>query len=202
MAEVIVVHGYPGSGRTTQCKRVARDGFDGRPVRHVSVGDRLRAIQSREVVSDFSPYILTSPTPSHLPDDIVNSVVFEALGTPEADELLLIDGYPRYTHAVDIFRASLKARNHTFLGTVALEISLNTSLDRVLSRAHRIGDATDDAIRESETIFQYNRHFQTTRFALLGLSALAAVEVIDATSDEDTVHNHFTDALGRLVHHT
>lgn len=199
MAGAVIIHGYPGSGRTTHCKRVASENFDGKSVRHVSVGDQIRAIRQQGIHSNHSNYVRSSETPAHLPDEIVNGIVFEALGTPAPDDILLIDGYPCYAPTVDIFHTSLKENNHRLLGTIALDVSLDTSIARTLSRGRRMDDAISNEVWESEIVFRYNRYDQTTRIAILGLSTFAAVETIDANGTEEAVYADFSAALGRLV---
>ena len=209
MAEIVVVHGYPGSGKTTQCERVSLEGLNGRGVQHVSVGNRLRDIRTHAVASAFSDFINAPDAPYDLPDEIVRGAIFEALETPQEDELILIDGYPRYVHALDDFYAALAADNHSLLGTIDFDVSLEKSIERVVSRGPRAGATIPSDNLESSTIFRYNRHKQTTLITLLSLSNAAPVETIDASGDKDDVYDRFTAALGRLAlsnstpeHHT
>ena len=199
MAEVVVVHGYPGSGKTTQCERAALEGLDGKHTRHVSIGNRLRSIRLGTVASRFATYINAPDAPYDLPDAVVRGTIFEAIQEPNDNGLILIDGYPRYAHALDDFYTALTADHHTLLGAVDFDISLETSIERVAARGPRAGTDTLDEIQESSTVFRYNRHKQTTLITLLALSSVAPVETIDASGDTDTVYAHFVAALGRLA---
>lgn len=90
MSETIVVHGYVGSGKSTQCSRLVSEGVSGASrVQHVSAGNRLRGIRNGTEASKFSQYINDPDAPSPLPDWIVEGAVFEAIDSN--DSLALIE---------------------------------------------------------------------------------------------------------------
>lgn len=198
MAEVIVVHGYPGSGKTTQCERVAKEGFLGKSIQHISIGDRLNAIRGGRISSDHSDYLNSPEATSPPPDEIAKGVIFEAINEDTKD-LILIDGYPRYAHAVDGFYAGLQENNHRLIGTVDFDVSIFTSEHRILERGPREDESSQPDILESFASFRFNRHRQTAHIAMLALSNLAPIEVIDANGSKDDVYGLFSAALGRLV---
>lgn len=199
MAEVIVVHGYPGSGKTTQCARVASEGLGSRTVQHVSVGNRLRAIRSHAVQSKYSGYINSPDAPPTLPEEIIRGALFESFHNIHDDDILLIDGYPRFSHALDDFYTALSDNDHQLLGAVHLGVSLDTSIERVALRSRRTDKGFSEETLESNAVFRYNRHRQTTLITLMAINATFPVEEIDGSGDKDEVHDRFVTALGRLV---
>lgn len=92
MAEVIVVHGYAGSGKTTQCERFVGESPREIAVQHISVGDRLRAIKNHTTPSRHAGFLSSPTVPSPLPHAVVNDIVFEAIEAGSSD-LVLVDGY-------------------------------------------------------------------------------------------------------------
>lgn len=199
MSEVIVVHGYAGSGKTTQCERIATEGFNESTVQHISIGKRLRAIRLGAAASRFYEDIISRPRDSDLPDDIANGIVFESLEETEEADLVLIDGYPRRARTVGLFHDSLQEGGHELLGTVFLRISEQTSIDRVLERGEREGEELKGESLQEDAERRYPRDAQTVHRAINALGAIAPVERIDANGEEDEVYVRFKAALGRLA---
>lgn len=199
MAEVVVVHGYAGSGKTTQCGRIAEEGLGTTTVRHISIGNRLRAIRTEAVASRFSDAISSPNLPSPPPDDIINGVVFDAIAEPPARDMILLDGYPRYPQTVELFHDSLQANSHELLGTVFFWISQETSIERALARGQRQGDRIKHSDLLDHITYRYRHDAQTVHRATRALGAIALVEHIDASGDKEDVHARFRTALGKLA---
>lgn len=199
MAEVVVVHGHAGSGKTTHCQQVAAEGLAETTIQYISVGNLLRAIRANTVDSRFAAYITAPSAPSPLPYEIVNGAIFESIEKIDYNNLLLIDGYPRHPEAVDLFHESLDAHHLRLAGTLVLDISLATSTKRVLMRGVRSGEKMKGENLESHASFRYNRDIKITSHAIAALGRIAPIEYIDANETETIVHSRFTAALGRLA---
>lgn len=102
MSEIVVVHGYVGSGKSTQCSRLASDGLNEVTVQHISAGNRLRGIRIGSESSGFSRYINAPDAPSPLPDWVVEGTIFEAISN-DNNSLALVDGYPRLLRLLNLF---------------------------------------------------------------------------------------------------
>lgn len=199
MAEVIVIHGYPGSGKTTQCERLVAEGMNEATFAHISIGNQLRAIKNGQVDSLFSAYLTSAEATSPPPDDIVNGIIFEAIKKSTETDVLLVDGYPRFAHAVDEFHQTLRETHHTLRGTIELTASLEMCMQRAATRPRRDDEPESDDIYSSLIAYRYTRHEHTTRLALLALSTLAPVETVDAGGKTDDTYARFRTAIARLA---
>jgi adenylate kinase family enzyme len=202
MAEIIVVHGNPGSGKSTQCDLLIESGWSNQAVIHLSAGNRLRDIRTGRTDSRFSSVINDPNAPSPLPDQTVNDAIFELLPgqlNKQQQVLALIDGYPRHAGAVDVFLREVEIGHHTLLGVVALKVSLEVSIERILSRGKREGERVEaDSLREYATQ-RFEQDKETTEQALIKLGHFTFVTTIDASDTKDNVSDRFKSAVSDLV---
>ena len=77
MAEIIVVHGTPGAGKSTHARRLAQLSFNEHQIAHIPAGDRLRDIRTGRVESRFSSQV--GQAGILLDHRIVNGIVYEAI---------------------------------------------------------------------------------------------------------------------------
>lgn len=190
MTEIVVVHGYVGSGKSTQCSRLASDGLNEVTVQHISAGNRLRGIRTGSEPSEFSRYINAPNAPSPLPDWVVEGTILEAINN--GDNLLtLVDGYPRHPKAVESFRESVLRDQHRLLGTVALQLSMDVSIERIVARGKRDGEQVKGSDIREFAEYRYKLDIQTTNLAIDALSQIAPVRFIDAADDIPTVYSRF-----------
>lgn len=196
MAEIIVVHGPPGSGKSIHSERMAAEGLSGRPVDHVSAGDRLRAIRTGKIASAYSDVVDPVPGQRILLDHaIMTGVIFEYINQ-NPYSMTLVDGYPRFTEAVDGFIEATRVNNHSLLGCVNLEISKRVCLDRILGRGTRPGE-----VNVSTTLAEkrYQEHLDFTLPAIAALGRVTEVVNVDAELPMEVVWGSFCRAILTLV---
>ena len=200
MAEIIVVHGYVGSGKSTQCNKLVNEGLEGQTVQHISAGNRLREIRTGTSYSEFSTIINSADAPSPLPDEVVDGVIFESIENKyDSKSLILIDGYPRHPSAVESFTVSIREKSHILLGTVALQTSLETSIKRILSRGKREGEKILDINLETHATKRYEKDKKTTNLAVAMLSNFAAVEIVNTDIDIDSAFHNFKLSIMNII---
>jgi adenylate kinase len=86
----VILFGSPGSGKGTQAKLLRR--CLGSP--HISTGDMLRThIAAHDAIGIESEALIKSGR--LVPDELVNEIVRERLGEPDARCGVILDGYPR-----------------------------------------------------------------------------------------------------------
>ena len=120
---ILVVLGKQGAGKGTQCKRLA----ERYSIPHVSTGDMLRAAVKagtpvgRDVAAVLEAGELVS-------DDLVNRLVAERFGQPDAAAGALLDGFPRTFAQAAALEAILGADG------VKLCVNLEVSVELVTRR--------------------------------------------------------------------
>ncbi len=208
MAKIIVVHGFPGAGKSTNSARMAAEGFGGRPVVHASAGDRLRAIRSGAGVSEYGSFINSPEAPRPLPDDVVGGTLFELLHGDDEPQLALFDGYPRFEGSVDGFIYAVAERKHRLLGCISLNITLETSIARVSERSFRFSeqskaenpDRSEAESLRSFAIERYREDFSTTQLAVKRLETLGVpIERMSAGGNRENTYRKFRAAVTRLA---
>jgi len=200
MAEIIVVHGYAGSGKSTQCSQLEQDGYFDLSIQHISAGNRLRSIRTGLSGSVYEPFINSPDAPSPLPDYVVSGTILESVQESENGKtLVLIDGYPRHSTAVEAFRDELANRSHRLIGTIALQVSMQTSVERILQRGERVGEKIKtDTLREF-AVQRYELDRDTTNIAIETLAKFGPIEIVDSSGQRNTVYESFRQSIANLL---
>jgi len=199
MAEIIVVHGTPGAGKSTHSERLANYSINERPVFHISAGNRLRDIRIGVVESAYSSVINSPDAPSLLDHRVVNGVIFEFVSQCPENSIVLVDGYPRFSDATGVFLETIKEGNHTLLGCINLNISLETSTERLSGRGMRSGERIKGGSSAEFAEKRYADHLKYTNEAVQTLGEVARVINVDAESDLNTVWEAYNEAFKTLT---
>lgn len=199
MAELVVIHGFPGAGKSTQAERLAQDSLENRRMIHVSAGTRLRDIRTGNASSAYQDIIRNPNTPLPIDNDIVNSVLFELIPSDEPNTFGLIDGYPRHADAVDTFMEASHERQHRLIGCVSLELSLETSLSRIVGRGVRNGERLYDRSLEEHTRKRYQNHLNETMGTIEHMSTMMPLVRINAEGGPEEVWEQFHSGINHLI---
>lgn len=125
----VIFLGPPGAGKGTQAKRLAaRFGIP-----QLSTGDILR-----KAVADGSPLGRQAKALMDagklVPDEIVNAIIEDALGSPEAAKGFLFDGFPRTVAQATALDEMLRRRGKKIEHVILLEVPTDVLVERLSGR--------------------------------------------------------------------
>ncbi len=175
----------PGAGKGTQGERLAeRHG-----VPHLATGDLLRDHVARDTE-------LGRAAKEHMdsgglvPDDLVISMVNEALGGSQPREDFLLDGFPRTLPQAKGAYAWGRNKNRTFDAVIMLDVPEDELVRRLVERGRDSGrsDDTEDVIRNRLKIYEENTaplvDFYEERGILLRIDGLGTVDEVTERVEE------------------
>ena len=198
MSNIIVLHGTPGSGKTTHASKF-KELYSG-GVEHISIGNRLRSIRLGEVKSRYKSNIdrqtETLAQSAPLNHEIVNGVVFEFIEKCPATTYVFVDGYPRFLEQLPLFFESMSQQNNNYLGIISLFISQLTCVDRLTGRKKRPGEKQ---VTDEFALWRFNEYQTHTIPTIARLGANSTAIDIDAEPPIDVVWANFHDSAQRLI---
>ena len=198
MSNIIVLHGTPGSGKTTHASKFKE--LYSPEVEHISIGNRLRSIRLGEVTSRFKRDIdrqaETLAQSAPLNHEIVNGVVFEFIEQCPSIASIFVDGYPRFLDQLPLFFASMGDQSNTYLGIINLFISQSTCVDRLTGRGKRPGEKS---VTEEFATWRFNEYQAHTVPTIARLGANTSMINIDAEPPLDVVWATFHDSARQLA---
>tara|TARA_B110000438_G_C15801138_1_gene645222 strand:- start:471 stop:1049 length:579 start_codon:yes stop_codon:yes gene_type:complete len=184
----LVILGRQGSGKGTQCLRVA-DTYG--PI-HISTGDMLRiAVTEKTELGLEAKSIMDSG--QLLPDSIINSIVDQRLEMADVIENgFILDGYPRTTVQAEALEKLLLSRNTKLDLVLNLEVPIDEVTKRMLNRSR--ADDTEEAINRRLEIYETE-----TSPLLNWFEERDLLTVVDGLSSEDEVFLRLEAVISELI---
>lgn len=138
--QVVFVIGGPGSGKGTQCERIAREfGYV-----HLSAGDLLRAerkVEGSPLGATIEEAIREGGT---VPSEVIAGLLEQAMRRAGwAEARFVVDGYPRSAEQLRGWEATLSTKVR-FLFCLSLEVGREEMKRRLLGRAQSSGRLDDN----------------------------------------------------------
>lgn len=194
---LIIVHGFPGAGKTTQSRRLENERSG---IGHVSIGEIWRGVMSGEISSAHSEEVKSLDITNKQSDDLTNELLFEAIKNLDFfRRTVLVDGYPRYETAIEPFFRMAREQKCRILGGVCLEIDVDSSVDRIVGRGLRPGEEgyAEKGVSDRD---KYNNFYLDTYLRTIPvLRKHMSITSIDAAGDVNKVYVDMRCAIDRLM---
>eukprot|EP00758_Cryptobia_borreli_P004121 Tbor_TRINITY_DN4198_c0_g1::TRINITY_DN4198_c0_g1_i1::g.26498::m.26498/K13800/CMPK1, UMPK; UMP-CMP kinase len=180
--KVFFILGGPGSGKGTNCIRVAKE-FN---MVHLSAGDLLRAETKKDTEQSHKINEIIS-SGNIVPSEITVSLMEAAIKDSKESQGFLVDGFPRKFDQADMFETGIAKA----LTVIYLDCSEKTMEDRILNRV-KTGEGGDRNDNDEETVRK--------RFKVNIEQCVPVVEkyckenrcvTIDANRDREAVYKDF-----------
>ena len=149
----LILFGPPGSGKGTQSEKLTAK----YKLKHLSTGDLLRSeIQNKTPLGIEAKKLMDK---GHLvPDEVVVGMISSALDSNGKNEGFLFDGFPRTSAQAEALDKLLDLKNAPIAAMLALEVSEEELVKRLLKRGETSGrtdDNNDGVIRAR--IIEYHK---------------------------------------------
>lgn len=134
----IILFGPPGSGKGTQSEKL----IEAYGLKHLSTGDLLRSEISQKTPLGLEAKSLMDKG-QLVPDEVVIGMIHSALEANPSAKGFLFDGFPRTTAQSEALDKLLKLKNTTIGVVLALEVSEEELIKRLLNRGLTSGRSDD-----------------------------------------------------------
>ena len=184
----IVILGRQGSGKGTQCLRLAE--LYG--VIHISTGDMLRsAVESQSELGKKAKEIMDAG--DLVSEEIINAIVSERIEKKDVSENgFVLDGYPRTASQAQALEGELLAKGLKLDLALNLEVPVEEVTQRMLDRSR--ADDTEEAIKRRLEIYE-----NETTPLLKWFEDRNNLLVVDGLGPEDEVFSRLTDVIDGVI---
>ncbi|MFW5692324.1 MAG: adenylate kinase family protein [Chloroflexota bacterium] len=149
MGLYLIIMGVQGAGKGTQAAFIQET----YGISHVSTGDLFRAMKTREdELARRVQDIMKSG--ALVPDDVTNEVLKDRLEQPDAQDGVILDGYPRNTAQAVWLEDYLNSRGEHVNAVLLLDLDPYTAFKRAFGRVK------SPSTGETYNIFSNNEHLE------------------------------------------
>jgi adenylate kinase len=139
---LILIDGPPGSGSTRLSRFMKERLLEEKiSIDHISTGERLRAIGKGVLDSAFSQavadHIANFGLDVPIDDSLMLAIVDEAFDEHKKQQILILDGFPRYEPQVDDLATLTESHDRTLRGVIVTRTDWQTSLERMIARGEK-----------------------------------------------------------------
>jgi adenylate kinase family enzyme len=184
--ELIIIGGKPYSGKTSLSKLLGENKDIKIPIRVLSMGERLRAIGSGKIKSNYTELLAnsTDALKHHfaVPKEAALAI-FEEFVAEQPDSLIILDGFPRYPDRLEGFEQSINRLKAKVLAVCRVDVDDSVVFERSKNREQRYADVAEDDSFIQKRLEDYQLNVLPTLNALAHESNLY---VLDGTKVFDT----------------
>jgi adenylate kinase len=180
----LILIGPPGAGKGTQAKRLAK--YFGIP--QVATGDILReAVASGSEIGKRAGAIMGRG--DLVPDELVIQIARERLAREDCRSGFILDGFPRTTGQAEALDAILERQGREPVRVVALVVSEEELVRRILSRGEDRADDNEESLRNRLQVYKRETApvLEHYRSALIEIDGTGEMEEINSAIVEALV---------------
>jgi adenylate kinase len=147
----LILFGPPGSGKGTQSEKLILQ----YGLKHLSTGDLLRSEIAQQTVLGLEAKKIMDKG-QLVPDEVVIGMISTALDNNPQAKGFLFDGFPRTAAQAEALDELLKVKNTSIAVMLALEVSEEELVKRLLKRGEtsdRSDDTNEAVIRERISVY-------------------------------------------------
>ncbi len=188
----LILFGPPGSGKGTQSEKlIAKYGF-----KHLSTGDLLRSEIAQETPLGLEAQNFMDKG-QLVPDEVVIGMISSALDANHDAKGFLFDGFPRTAAQAEALNKLLELKDHGISVMLALEVSEEELVRRLLKRGETSGrtDDTNEKVIRAR-IAEYHR--KTTAVADY-YKQFDKVEMVKGEGTIDGIFNALCTAIDKRL---
>ena len=140
-SEIILIGGSECSGRSRLAKSLVDELYTQMSIEHLAVGDIIRSIGRGALASfasiEVSQHLRGPDAATPIDDDIMYTIVSEALTRYSSADVILLDGYPRFVSQIDHLDDIAILDDRTIAGMIVTQTSEDEAVMRMLKRRNR-----------------------------------------------------------------
>ncbi len=145
----LILIGPPGAGKGTQAKRLAKH----LGIPQIATGDILReAVASGSEIGKRAGAIMERG--DLVPDELVIQIARERLAREDCRSGFVLDGFPRTTGQAEALDAILEEQGREPVRVVALVVSEEELVRRILSRGEGRADDNEESLRNRLQVYK------------------------------------------------
>jgi adenylate kinase len=183
----LILFGPPGSGKGTQSEKLIAK----YNLKHLSTGDLLRSELARKSFLGMEAKMFMDKG-NLVPDEVVIGMINDALDSNPGIEGFLFDGFPRTAIQAEALDKLLSEKDTCIDVMIALDVSEQELIHRLLKRGETSGRADDDNEQVIKArIVEYHKktaavadHYKTAHKVVLIKGEGSVEEIFGRLSDE------------------
>lgn len=182
MSLYLIIMGVQGAGKGTQASYISKK----YGIPHVSTGDLFRAMKTRE--DDLARKVQEIMASGNLvSDEVTNEVLLDRLQQPDAQNGVILDGYPRNIAQAEWFENHLKKNGAQLDAVLLLELDSYSAFKRAYGRVESddTGETYNFYFNEGDIDVKFVPHPENTYPPRVEATKIDTGEVLRRRADDE-----------------
>ncbi|GAB4326155.1 MAG: adenylate kinase [Phototrophicales bacterium] len=182
MGLYLIIMGVQGAGKGTQAAFIQKT-FN---IPHVSTGDLFRAMKNRQ--DELAQRVQNIMNAGQLvPDDVTNEVLKDRLEQPDAQQGVILDGYPRNVAQASWLKDYLAQRGEKLAAVLLLDLDPYTAFKRAFGRVKstKTGETYNIYTNNEGLTWEFIEHPEHTYPPRLEAKLKATGEILERRRDDE-----------------